>query len=367
MKRGLITFALLAPVLFGADASPAPRWRIQYFYDRDDSQFSIHDLGFSSPDRGIAVGVIAHKKVKLQPMSVITRDGGKTWTEVPLKESPRSLFVLNDAAAWIATAQGIWRSDEAGRSWHKISNQKGVFRVFFRDEMRGWASGAPKLFAETQDGGKTWRPVAAAQQPKSDPENSYYDWIAFSPDKRGMVMGASVPQRRERGSWMDPETLALRREVPSLALILESKDDGVTWKPQTAPIFGRLSRFRVSADGLALSLVRFVNSFQWPSEVFAVDPNGVSKRVFREKDRSVTDVGWLTGKTALLAAIEPPGRLHQLPVPGKLHVLRSDDTKKWTEMKVDYKAYGKTAFLSVVSPDAAWIATDGGQILKLQN
>jgi hypothetical protein len=311
--------------------------------------------------------VISYKKGKQEPMSVITRDGGKTWTQIPLKEVPRSLFLLNDTAGWMATEQGIWRTDEAGRTWHKISRTKGVLRLYFRDEMHGWATGFPKLFLETEDGGKTWKHVEIAQEPKSEPEHSYYDWIAVDRNHQLMVMGASVPPRRERGNWMDPETLALRRELPALAIILESKDDGATWKGQTAPIFGRLSRFSVSATGYALSLVRFVNSFQWPAEVFQVDPRGASKRVFREKDRNVTDVGWLGSKTAILAAIEPPGRLHNLPIPGKLHVLKSEDMAKWTEMKVDYKAFGRNAILSIVGPEAAWIATDSGQILKLQN
>lgn len=356
---------LLTLLLFlAAAAAAAPRWRLQYFYDHDDSTFAIRDLRFSSPLRGIAVGVINYKKSRPKPMSIITHDGGKTWTEVPLKEFPSSLFLLNDSLGWMVTDKGIWKTNESGRTWTKLKNLRDLNRIYFRDEMTGWVSGAMKQFLATVDGGVTWKPVAAAAEPKTNPEYSYYDWIEFANAKQGLVIGGSVPPRHDTATWMDPETLARRREWPSLTLVLESGDGGATWKPDTAPLFGRVTRYRASA-GRAVSLARFTNAFQWPSEVNLFSKGKIA-RVYREKDRSVTDIAWLSPSTVLLAAVEPPGKLYQLPIPGKVHVLTSDDLATWTEMSVDYRAFGLEVLLAVAGANDAWIATDSGQILKLE-
>ena len=54
------------------------------------------------------------------------------------------------------------------------------------------------------------------------------------------------------------------------------------------------------------------------------------------------------------------------PVPGKLKVLKSKDLKTWADMEVDYRAVGSNAVLAVVDETHAWIATDTGMILRLQ-
>lgn len=360
---------LLAALLLAAAAPIAappasPRWRIQYFLDEDQRSFSIADLAFSSPERGIAVGTLYHKKGRPQPYSVITRDGGLHWTPVPINEFPVSLYVLNDNSAWMVTAKGLWRTDEAGRSWKKIKSSAGLRRVYFRDELNGWLTGAPKLFQRTRDGGKTWTAISEAAAIKSDPVNSYFDWMEFENPQRAIVLGAHVAPRRDKANWMDPEQLSHRREWPGLNITLETRDGGETWSAQTLPSFGRFSRFR-SAHGprKALALIRFVNTFDYPSEVYLTDAGGKGQRVFRDPRRDVTDVIWFNS-TAYLVAVEPQGKLHQLPVPGKLHVLASPDARTWQEMKVDYRAFAQQAVFASAGSNL-WIATDSGQILKL--
>src|SRR4051794_8004397 len=73
----------------------------------------------------------------------------------------------------------------------------------------------------------------------------------------------------------------------------------------------QVRRFRMAkVYNNSLTLVRFVNTFQYPSEVYLISPGGKSNRIYRETTRNVTDVFWL-GRFAMLAAIEPPGKLHQ--------------------------------------------------------
>lgn len=344
--------------------APGPRWKIQYFYDKDDSEFVINDLAFSSPERGIAAGYVASKKGKAKGMVVITRNGGATWVQVPVDDIPISLFLLDDSLGWMVTSKGLWRTDEAGRTWKKVKGMQGLRRAYFLDANHGFITGAPKLFKETKDGGKTWTDVAGMDELKMAPENTYFDWIEWPTATRAIVLGANVAPRREFGNFMDPEMLSRRREWPGLNITLETNDSGKTWIPQTAPTFGRFLRLRIAKDmRVGLSLIGFVNTFQYPSEVYLVNAKGGSTRIYRERNRNVTDVVWF-GKQSLIVAVEPPGKLHQLPIPGKVHVLRSADQKQWEEMKVDYRAFGLRAMLATSGEDA-WVATDSGQILKL--
>lgn len=362
MKPSLLLLLLAAAAAIGAES--AARWRLQYFYDKDDSAFTITDIRFSSAERGIGVGSVSSKRDKPKGMSVITRDGGLHWTEVPLKEIPVSVFLLSDNLGFLVTEKGLWQTDEAGRTWRKINNTSGMIRVHFADDKHGWAVGFQKMFRETKDGGKTWTDVPAGKEPQSSPENTFYDFIEFSGANTAIVHGVSIPPRRERiPTWMDPDSLSKRREWPNLNIGLQTSDGGFTWKTQTAPLFGRMSRVKLSPEGYVLNLFNFQNTFQWPAEVMLMS-RGKSTRIFRQKDRNVTDLAWF-GDGVILAAVEPQTRLHQLPIPGKIHVLKSTSLTEWTEMKVDYKAFGSKAVLATFG-DQAWLATDSGQILKLR-
>ncbi len=343
---------------------------MQYFYDKENEEFRINDLRFMSPNHGLAVGWIAERKGRPRPYSVATTNGGAKWEAQPLPDVGLSTFFLNDSLGWLVGEKGVYRTEEGGRDWKRVSKLKNdiaINRVHFIDENHGWAACERKTVLETKDGGKTWDELKKASEPTANPDYTSCNWIDFVSPKDGMIVGSSIPPRPgdNRPVWMDPEGASKRREWPTLTVTLETRDAGATWKSQTAPAFGQATRFRTGANGTALVVIRFSNSFEWPSEVYQVKTGGSSTRVFRQADLVVTDCAWMSANRAILAAVEPPGKLHQLPIPGKIHVLVSDNLTNWTEMKVDYKAYGNSAVLSVLGPDQAWLATDTGQILKL--
>ncbi len=89
--------------------------------------------------------------------------------------------------------------------------------------------------------------------------------------------------------------------------------------------------------------------------------------LFGERDRAVTDVTLLPDGNALLAAVEPPGASNQVPIPGKLKMLRSSNLKVWEEMAVDYRAVAQRATLAAPDAEHLWVATDTGMILTLEN
>ena len=132
----------------------------------------------------------------------------------------------------------------------------------------------------------------------------------------------------------------------------------------TAPLMGNLMSVKM-AGNIGLAVFGFEESFTWPSEVYKLDMNvNKSSRVFREMNRRVLDCAMFPGR-AYLAAVEPPGKLNSLPIPGKVKILTSLDFETWTEMDVDYKAVARSLVLAGPDADHQWAATDTGMILHL--
>lgn len=349
------------------------RWRRVFYHDTDAESLVISDFRFPSSRRGIAVGYLASNKGKKpKGVAVVTSNGGQSWDVIPLRSIPRTVFFLDDSTGWVVAEDGLYQTLESGRSWQKVKAPSGILRVFFKARDRGWAFGLKKAFYQTTDGGKNWSPVAAAQQPDTNPEYSVYLWMEFATEKAGLLVGSARPPRRLSGrvpSWLDPESAAKRAEWPATSLFLETRDGGVTWKPTTASLFGTVTRIRMLANGMGLSLFEFQERFDFPSEIVKLDlGTGKSEPCFRRKDRAITDVILQADGTAYAAGCEPPGRISGLPVPGKVKILKSDmaDRKLWLDMPVDYRAVATRVYLASAGPDQLWAATDTGMILKLQ-
>jgi hypothetical protein len=370
--------ALLSPNLL------AERWTLQYFFDEEHSRLELIDLAFPSAERGIAIGFIqpTASDRSPRPTTLITSDGGAHWTLSPLKEEPRSLFFLNDSLGWLVTDKAIWVTQESGRSWRRASEQKKpdpklgqvppgglILRVWFLDEQHGFAVGYQKTVLETRDGGKNWTPVEEASKPAGNPAFTAYTNMAFE-GPLGLIAGAAVPPRRQPyPRWMDPDRAASRRQTPTETLVLETHNGGSKWVSQGAPVFGVVGALRL-AGAVGLNVMQFQDTFDWPAEVYLLDfASGKSTSVFREKNRLVTDAALFppdaAGQRAFLAAVEPPGRVSGLPIPGKVKMLTSTDLKEWNEMQVDYRAVATSVVLSGPDPSHVWAATDTGMILHL--
>ncbi|MGA2579403.1 MAG: hypothetical protein ABSH24_25615 [Bryobacteraceae bacterium] len=367
MKNALVTWPAIVWLSVGMLC--AGKWRIAYFYDKDNSSLVINDVQFPSPARGVAAGYLEDKGDS-KPVSVTTDDGGAHWTVSKLKQIPVSLFFLNDKLGWMVTPEGIFRTADAGREWREIpKSPKLLMKVYFLNESRGFAIGAHKLAYQTEDGGMTWEPIAAAAEPHTDPEYTVYNNITFVTAKTGLINGFSAPPRvRESGKpdWLDPEDATARREWPHLSIMLDTRDGGKTWSPSTASMFGRITRGCFLPAGRGLGLIEFTDTFKWPSEVHLIDGiTGKSSIVYNAPDRAITDVLLLPSGTGFLAGVEVVGKLQHTPIPRKLKILRSEDLNDWQEMDVDYRATAVRAMLRVAGDGSLWVATDTGMILKL--
>jgi photosystem II stability/assembly factor-like uncharacterized protein len=363
--------ALLMLLVSSAALGAAERWVVQYFHDEKDSTLAIQDLKFPSLRRGVAVGVLTSRGKKSRPVSLTTSDGGATWTTTRTQEFGRSLFFLNDSVGWMVTYEGLWKTFESGRSWTKLPRSaatKWVRQVCFLDENKGWAVGERKSVYLTLDGGKKWSPVDAVDKVNTKPENTIFRAIAFADALTGLIVGQSAPPAppNRLPDYLQPER-SNRREQPHLMIVLETRDGGRTWKPAVTSVFGQVTKVALLPDGTALSLFQFRGGFAVPAEMHAMNwKTGSTTRAFAGATRAITDIALTAKGTAYAVAIEPPGKMNWGPVPGKLKVLRSVDLKVWTEMQVDYRAVGTNAVLAVVDESHAWIATDTGMILRLQ-
>ncbi len=375
MRRFLICL-LLGPLAFGE------RWQLQYFYDEGHDKLEIADLAFPTAQRGIAVGWIGdvNSDKRVKPTALLTNDGGAHWTMEPLRDQPRSIFFLNENSGWMVTETAIWGTTEAGLNWKKLCEQPRpnpklrpappgglILRVWFLDEQHGFAVGYQKTVLETRDGGHTWKPLAEAAKPTGNAAFTAYSSIVFDGD-HGLIIGTAIPPRRDLGpfpSWMDPDRATKERPVSNVTLLLQTRDGGVTWNSSNTALLGLVSTVRL-AGALGLSVFSYPESFEWPSEVFSLDlSNGTSMSAFRAKDRRVFDGVIFHGPAAVIAAVQPTGRLNSVPIPGKVKMLSSIDLSHWTEMDVDYRAVATSLVLAGPDREHLWAATDTGMILHL--
>src|SRR5262249_21294604 len=138
------------------------------------------------------------------------------------------------------------------------------------------------------------------------------------------------------------------------------------WTHSQSESSGDLARLKIAGGGVALGLIAYPNFSQYPAEVDRVDLNTMERKVvYRQSDRLVTDIASVSGE-AFVAAIEAPGKLKDLPIPGKLRISRSSDLSTWTDMDVDYRAEAQRVIFAGTDRDHLWVATDTGMILKLQ-
>lgn len=360
---------LVALLALSAAALPAQaqRWKVQYFYDKEKTSLTINDFAFPSAKYGIAVGYISVGK-REEPTSVVTSDGGDHWQLLPLKETPISLFFLDDTIGWMVTAKGLWQTTEAGKNWIKLPKVPGeILRVCFTSRKDGFAVGVKKLVLMTHDGGQSWTPVPAAANQPGDPEYSAYIWVGFATPDIGLILGTNNPPRRFAPlfpDWLDPQATLRMRDVPHLTYSLSTRDGGENWRAGSRSLFGQTSRFRLLPNGKGVGLVEFSELSNIASEVSLLNwHTGNSESIYKDPKVGISDVWMDSDDTIYLAGIEEPGRIRDI-IPGKVTVFSSQDYKEWRKMPVDYHATALRTLLAIPDSQHQWLATDNGMILK---
>jgi photosystem II stability/assembly factor-like uncharacterized protein len=128
----------------------------------------LNAIHFISPDVGWAVGVDSGE----DGVVLKTTDGGSSWavTRLTQKQTPISVFFTDADSGWIGGStplpgeegsyggpSAILATTDGGHTWHPQYNiPLSILRVFFVDNMNGWASGTKGVIYNTTDGGRTW-------------------------------------------------------------------------------------------------------------------------------------------------------------------------------------------------------------------
>lgn len=345
----------------------AEKFALRYFYDRNDETLHVSELKWLTVKRAVAIGWIESEK-KLQGVTLETNDGGVTWEQRPFKEVPSNVYFLDDSFGWIVTDKGIWQTEEGGRSWKKIESMKGIRAVHFFDSKRGLAAGFPKLLLRTEDGGKKWAKIPEAETPSTRSDHTVYSVFNFINQKMGQVIGySSRPKSRDTlPPWMEPEEALKNYQRPAALIVLETHDEGKAWKADTVSVFGQIDRVATTPNGLSLAVFHFDDAFQYQSEVFRMG-RGKGERVYRQKNDRVTDAVIQRNGRAYIGAIEMNSKLRNIPIPGRVKILRAEAPQYdlWQDVNVDYRAAANRVVLAERPDGSMWAATDSGMVLEL--
>lgn len=118
-------------------------------------------VDFSDPDRQTLLAGADERE-----LLHLSLNGGTTWEDIGqyLPEDCTSIeapYVL-DESTFLLGCDGIFRSDDAGMSWARVSNVGGVGQpLHASDGSFYWASGGAEGLVQSTDDGKTWHRATA--------------------------------------------------------------------------------------------------------------------------------------------------------------------------------------------------------------
>jgi photosystem II stability/assembly factor-like uncharacterized protein len=238
----------------------------------------------------------------------------------------------------------IWKTDEAGRSWRRVSGRRGMVSVWFLDAEHGFGVGEGAVIQETRDGGKHWKKIPVDFKLPGKPTIRLRQ-IAFVTPSVGLVLGSA-------------RSNSLRKLVE-----LETKDGGVSWNATSGEMDADIYDLELRGNQ-ALALMGGSRA-----TVILIDlKTGASRIVYRSEENLVTSAALLEGRSFLAAS--PGSRRISFNGPalmlGRISVLESGDFRDWKEMPVDYRAEGTYAILAGQDSKHAFMATDQGMILRLE-
>ncbi len=191
-----------------------------------------------------------------------TRDGGITFTPVFDNENSYSIGYVtidprNPATVWVGSGEnnsqrsvswgdGVYRSDDDGRTWHNMGLQHSehIARVLIDPRNSDvvyvaaqgplWGPGGDRGLFKSTDGGKTWKNILTIS------ENTGVTDIIFEPGNPDVMYAAAYQRRRHVWTLIDggPESA-----------IYKSTDAGATWNKMR----GGLPAGDVGRIGLGIS------------------------------------------------------------------------------------------------------------------
>ena len=138
---------------------------------------SVKKLYFLTEDTGWVLGKALIQEnqgvFSSYPFIVYTKNGGKNWNSIILKQPGlkgvilKDIYFIDTSYGWAAGYPGIiLKSNDSGKTWEvkakdmNLSHEKtvtGFSSIFFTGQNTGWICGEDGIILYTQDGGNTWR------------------------------------------------------------------------------------------------------------------------------------------------------------------------------------------------------------------
>jgi photosystem II stability/assembly factor-like uncharacterized protein len=220
-----------------------------------------------------------------------TENGGATWTPLFDRQGSYSIGVVtidpnNPSTIWVGTGEnnsqrsvgygdGVYRSDDAGRTWRRMGLEKSehIARividprnsdvVYVAAQGPLWSDGGERGLYKTTDGGRTWSAVLTTS------ERTGVTDVVLDPRHPDVLIAATYQRRRHVWTLIDggPES-GLQR----------STDGGKTWRKITSGVpTGQIGRI-----GIAYSPVN-------PDVIYAtIEAENTAGGIFRSSDGGIT-------------------------------------------------------------------------------
>ena len=253
----------------------------------------------------------------------MTSDGGEHWSLTPLKEFPRSIFFLDESNGWMVTGESLWFTQEAGRSWARISDQIKpnkkladaphgglILRVWFLDAQHGYAVGLQSVLEQRR---RHVEPVEEAAR-----ANPAFSGIRTLLSRmRAQIFGSYEAsaggkiQRRPAG-LDDPR--ACPGPAQPRGWSMDTRDSGATGNPARPHCWVQLLAASGQRGGLAV--FGYADSFEWPSEAYRLNLATARARACSSKKRQVTDTA-LFGRAGISRRCGAARSLRSAPIPGR--------------------------------------------------
>jgi photosystem II stability/assembly factor-like uncharacterized protein len=164
-----------------------------------------------------------------------TSDGGRSWDAIRPNAcgsaatvsdacgTPVAIDFIDDTRGWAVfssndTSGTLLVTDDAGTTWTVIGPTPFVGTVHFTDASTAWGTGRDGALYRTTDGAKTWRPVTVP---------------VVASDATVSAIGAAQFFGR---NGVVATRLTLRRTRPPVLTVYSSRDGGVRWTAQDAPV-----------------------------------------------------------------------------------------------------------------------------------
>jgi photosystem II stability/assembly factor-like uncharacterized protein len=218
-------------------------WTLQF--KNEEPKAFLDAMTFWDANHGIVFGDSIDGKLDI----LMTENGGRTWSRLPVNNLPAALqnegafaasgtniAVFGKTHAWIGTGAGakarVLRTTDRGRSWQvsetplAAGQSAGIFSIAFRDAQHGVVVGgdytkekeAENNLAFTKDGGATWTSAHGL--------TGFRSVVAYVPGMKTPTLVAIGPAGADY-----------------------STDDGETWKPIAGPGFDTFSFVKNKAVG----------------------------------------------------------------------------------------------------------------------